>query len=418
MSAADAVEGLTARHSAASGLLQLGFRLRTGRPPASLTGEWRVPGVALANATIEVGERSPGRLGVEATAVLPPGLPPRAARLLLRLDGAPFRAVAPCPAIPERAAPAMLEPCGTGAEALAWAEPGVVPGLLADERREGMARAGPGLWRTSLPVPPHRLAVTAPGDPGLPSNPLESWLRPGPRAPRLEALRDRHAGEVAWLVGNGPSVRLEELEALRGRLCFGFNRLHLAYGRTGFRPAYTVGGDPRMIRDFGAAIAAEAGGTVLLAAPERPEVPGDWLWLRQESVWPPLFSRDPRRVVGAGGSSLFVAMQLAWWMGVRRFVLYGVDFAFADSAPGADGLARGDGNHFIPGYRDGRPWVPPSWRDICAGFLLTRRLAESAGGWLRNATRGGHLDWLPRQDFAAALREGGGAVAEPAHSAK
>ncbi|UFN50308.1 hypothetical protein LPC08_06695 [Roseomonas sp. OT10] len=401
--------GLTVRHSPLTGLLQIGFRLETPAAPGTLGGEFRAlgaspSGVAPANATLELVRHAPGWLRVEATAMLPPHLPIDTLRLLLTRDGAPFLSVAPSPALREESAPATLEPAQGGVRATAWAMPGVRPGLRVDNRTEALHRLASGLWHTLLPAPPHRLAVTTPGDPGLVTNPLEGWLSPTPHDPRLDALRGRHAGETAWLVGNGPSVRMEDLEALRGRLCFGFNRLHLAYDRSGFRPTHTVSGDPQMIRDFGARIAAEAGGTVFLAAPERPDLPGDWIWLRQEAVWPPLFSLDPRRVVGAGGSSLFVAMQLGWWMGVRRFLLYGVDFAFADAAPGADGLARGDGNHFIPGYRDGRPWVPPSWRDICAAFLLARRLAESEGGWLRNATRGGRLDWLPREDFAVAVQ--------------
>ncbi|MFC0408211.1 hypothetical protein [Roseomonas elaeocarpi] len=400
------VEGLTVRFNRHNGLLQMGLRLLTDQPPEALHGEMRALR-PLSNARVEILPGAPGQLRVEGTAVLPPGMAPSELRLLLAAGKEPLLAVATGEVIEDRADLVSLEPTGDGAVAQAWSDPGIATQLWVDHRLEGMIKASPGLLRTRLPIRPNSIAVSADGRRGLPTNPLGGWLAaPEARDGRLDALRDRHAGATAWLIGNGPSVRPEDLDALRGQLCFGFNRLHLAYGGTSLRPRYTFSGDGQMIADFGEEIVAEAGGTVFLATESRPAIPGEWIWLRQLSIWPPLFSLDPGRVVGAGGSSLFAAMQVAWWMGVRRFVFYGIDFSFHGVEPGLDGLATAEGNHFIPGYRSGRPWIPPSWRDICSAFLLARRLAEAEGGWVRNATRGGQLEIFPRIRFEDALRLG------------
>ncbi|MFT8246574.1 hypothetical protein [Roseomonas sp. BN140053] len=401
-----AAEGLTTRYNPRSGLLQIGLRLHTPLPPEAVRGELRVAGATALNLAVETGEGPPGRLRVEATAVLRPGDDPAGVRLLLSAGDAPLLSAGTERPILETAGLATLEP-QRGAAAVvvqAWAD--TPAQLRVDDREEPLAPALPGLLRGQLLAPPTRVAAVTGTDPGMTTNPLGPWLAAGPRAPGLDALRNRHAGETAWLIGNGPSVRPEDLDALRGRLCFGFNRLYLAYGRTALRPRYTLSGDGQVIGDFGAELVREAGGTVFLASEHRPELPGNWFWLRQYSIWPTLFSLDPGRVVGAGGSSLFVAMQLGWWMGVRRFMLYGVDFHFADAAPVANGLAQGDGNHFIPGYRSGRAWIPPSWRDICTGLHVAGRLAEAEGGWIRNATRGGRLELFPRRSFEDALRGG------------
>ncbi|UPG71784.1 hypothetical protein MVG78_14715 [Roseomonas gilardii subsp. gilardii] len=399
------VEGLNIRHSPASGLLQIGLRLAGPLPSGAVQGQLRgLP--PLANAAVEIFPAPGGETRIEATAVLPPGLGPESVRLLLSSDEEPLLSLTPLPATPERAGLATLEPMeGGGAVVRAWAEPGLRPGLWADHRAEPLRPAGGGLWQARLPEAPVRLAVTLGPDRGLVTNPLSAWLAPHPGSdPRLDTLRGRHAGQVAWLIGNGPSVRPEELDRLQGRLTVAFNRFHLARDSMLFRPTYTLSGDGQVIGDFGAEIVGEAGGPVFLAAETRPDLPGDWIWLRQAAVWPTLFSLDPRRVVGAGGSSLFAAFQLLWWMGVRRFVIYGADFHFEGAEPGGDGLAHAEGNHFIPGYRGGKGWIPPAWRDICTGFLLARHLAEAEGGWVRNATHGGQLEIFPRTCFEDALR--------------
>lgn len=398
------VEGLNIRHSPASGLLQIGLRLAGSLPPGTVHGRLRgLP--PLTNAAVEIIPAPGGEIRVEATAVLPPGVGPEAVRLLLSSGEAPLLSLAPLPAVQERAGLATLEPLdGGGAAVRAWAEAGLSPGLLVDHRAEPLQPAGGGLWQARLPEAPVRLAVTLGPDRGLVTNPLSAWMAPNPAPdPCLDALHGRHAGQVAWLIGNGPSVRPEELDRLQGRLSIAFNRFHLAQGSMRFRPTYTLSGDGQVIGDFGGEIVREAGGPVFLAAETRPDLPGDWIWLRQAAVWPTLFSLDPRRVVGAGGSSPFAAFQLLWWMGVRRFVIYGADFHFEGAEPGQDGLAHAEGNHFIPGYRGGRSWIPPSWRDICTGFLLARHLAEAEGGWVRNATRGGMLEIFPRIGFEDAL---------------
>jgi hypothetical protein len=134
---------------------------------------------------------------------------------------------------------------------------------------------------------------------------------------------------------------------------------------------------------------------------------GDYAWVRLLPVFPPIFSRSADQFVTPGGSSVFIGMQIAYFMGVRSFYLYGMDFkfAFARSASPSDSLrhAIGEGNHFIENYRAGRPWTPPDLKEIGAGFLVARTLVSHEGGFIRNTTRGGLLEIFDRVPFATAL---------------
>jgi hypothetical protein len=226
-------------------------------------------------------------------------------------------------------------------------------------------------------------------------------------SPRLEAMRDAYRGQIAWLVGNGPSVRVEDLERLKDRVTFGFNRYYMSHDLSELRPTFTVTGDRQMIEDFGQEIVDRSGGTVFVAHDTLPFLVGDYIWVRQLNYSPPLFSKHPATAVTPGGSSVFVAMQIAYWLGIRRFFFYGADFRFSftrqvDQTDAYRAVA-GDDNHFIKNYRDGKAWCPPSFRNIASAFLAARVLIESEGGFIKNVTRGGLLEIFPRMSFEEAL---------------
>ena len=96
----------------------------------------------------------------------------------------------------------------------------------------------------------------------------------------LQNYQDIHEGEIAILIGNGPSVKYEHLNAIKkDRITFCFNRFHLAYKDLEFRPTYTISADTGMINDFGSEIVNGSTGTVFLIHKIRPNIPGPFIWL-------------------------------------------------------------------------------------------------------------------------------------------
>lgn len=220
---------------------------------------------------------------------------------------------------------------------------------------------------------------------------------------RIGALYNKHKGEIAFLLGNGPSVRVEDLEKLQGSVTFGCNRLYLAYDRMDFRPTYLCSSDSQMIRDFGAEMVEKHPGTVLFISKERPGIAGDFTWFEMKSRTPLEFSENVYDFVMPGGGTLITAIQIGYHMGITRFVLYGVDHHFHyeknGNAQSVLDSAKGDGNHFIPGYRSGKPWTPPQAFQVEGAFLSCHVFLQSKGGWIKNATRGGKLEILERIDL-------------------
>ena len=57
-------------------------------------------------------------------------------------------------------------------------------------------------------------------------------------ARRLRQYRNLHAGQRCFLVGNGPSLRPEDLELIRGEISFGCNMIYKIFDSTVWRPTY------------------------------------------------------------------------------------------------------------------------------------------------------------------------------------
>lgn len=235
-----------------------------------------------------------------------------------------------------------------------------------------------------------------------------------PRFREVMAYRDRYRGRIGFLIGNGPSVRIEDLEQMGNGVTFCCNRFYLAYERMKFRPTFLCSCDPQMILDFGQEMIDRGESTVWFVNGEPVQRNGSYLWLRSKERPRVNLRRNVLYEVSPGGATLIAAAQIGYFMGIRHFVLYGVDHTFkfqtTTAKNGDPRSAIGEGNHFIAGYRSGRPWVPPAQRQIEEGWQSMEAQLRREGGWMVNATRGGALEVLPRrslEEILGQIRAGG-----------
>lgn len=224
----------------------------------------------------------------------------------------------------------------------------------------------------------------------------------------LKLLKNIHKGRTAFMIGNGPSVRISDLAKMGDNVSFCCNKFYMAYDMTKFRPTYTVASDRQMIGDFGDEIVKKTEGRLLLALDDDPLIAGDYTWIRLKHFKPQhLFKKPIFRYVLPGGATLIVAIQIAYFMGITKFYLYGVDhdfnFEIDENEKDIFRKAVGDKNHFIPNYRSDKKWCPPNTNQIEEAFQICDRFMRSRGGWIKNATRGGKLEVLEREDFDQAV---------------
>lgn len=220
---------------------------------------------------------------------------------------------------------------------------------------------------------------------------------------KLLQLKNQHLDQIAYLIGNGPSVSYSDLNKLQNEVSFVCNRFYLAYDKTVFRPTYTISSDIQMIEDFGSDIVRNSQNTVFLCSEYRPSIDMEYHWLRLQNR--PLKTFGERSLyycIYHTAASLLSALQIGYFMGIRKFVLYGVDHSFKYipiTDRNATRSATGDGNHFIENYRSDLPWTPPDLDKIETSFKFFDELLRSENGWIKNATRGGALEILERVSF-------------------
>ena len=214
----------------------------------------------------------------------------------------------------------------------------------------------------------------------------------------LQENKEKYKGKVGWIIGNGPSVRSDDLDLIfkTNNLSFGFNKFYLAHENTLLRPDFTFTGDDQMIEDFGEEIIRKSSGEVFVVASKNPNLSGNFHWVRQiGNIYPPIFSEQPQYWVSSGGSSVFMALQVGAYLGVNKWYFYGTDFTFNFSTENkADKFKRasGDNNHFIKNYRGGKNWCPPAIDNILSGFWVAKLYFEYHGGFHKKCYKG----WVTR----------------------
>ena len=235
---------------------------------------------------------------------------------------------------------------------------------------------------------------------------------------RLWRLRNRHLGRRAFVIGNGPSLRIEDLDRLErgGEITFAANKIFLAFDQTDWRPTYYGAEDILMFQEPKTWAAIQAVPSIKLLPQYAdnlvPRIPGAIYYRHNyEDRYPalPEFSTDAYRYVWGGNTVLYIMLQFAYFTGIREVYLLGVDSNYTTPKEVVPGIKAGnfdfyrvaeEKNHFHPDYlRPGDIMGDPGVHYHRKSFEAARRAFEADGRRIFNATRGGQLELFPRVDF-------------------
>lgn len=225
---------------------------------------------------------------------------------------------------------------------------------------------------------------------------------------RFSGYRDLHAGMRAFLVGNGPSLRMEDLDRLQGEVCFAANKIFLAYESTRWRPSYYCVCDPQVsilnqerIREVDTPKFLANSSCFYGEQFENGFVLPYFFRNRTIAGKEPRFSENPMEGIFDGGSVIYMMMQLAYFMGIRELYLIGLDHSFDIPKTAKGALLPGGGtNHFHPDYRPkGELWSRPDFDYMERAYAHAKAFFENKGGAIYNASRKSALTVYPRVDF-------------------
>lgn len=216
----------------------------------------------------------------------------------------------------------------------------------------------------------------------------------------LRKFKNIHKGGRAFIACNGPSLNDIDVSKLNGETVFGLNR---GYLKKELPIKYLVVIAKPVIEQWPEEIL---------------KVPCDALFCNKLSgnhvyhmSWKgdePFFQKDLTKPMWQGHTVTYVAMQLAYYMGITELYCIGMDHKFSyentKKNPDGHGLVNvgNDLNHFDPNYfGDGSVWLKQDKQHVETAYNLARRSFEVDGRKIYNASTFTILseEILPRIDF-------------------
>lgn len=225
--------------------------------------------------------------------------------------------------------------------------------------------------------------------------------------PKLRKYKNIHKGKRVFLIGNGPSLCIEDLNRLykNEELCFGFNRIYRVYDKTRWRANYVGITDIDMIRDCYTELGMIGGNIFLGDLFFEDNFTNDLanvetIHLEFQEFYPnyPDFSDDISRGIYWGYSVTYdIGLQVAAYMGFEKIYLLGMDHSLLGSV--ADTR-----NHFISNYYKDSEKDKYNKRiferdKLTKAYEKAELYSKTHGFRIYNATRGGELEIFERVDF-------------------
>lgn len=229
-------------------------------------------------------------------------------------------------------------------------------------------------------------------------------------------LRDRHKGERCFVIGNGPSLAVEDLELLKNEVTFAVNRIYKLFDETAWRPTYYLcidyllyGLDYREVNKVEAELrfvpiqrALAAGAVFDEITYYNREVHG--VFVKEKEIARNKefnFSDDLEDVIYGGRTVLYDALQMAVYMGFSEIYLIGADCDFGKECLENGMVVEHEGKkeHFNDAYEDGVDQavaIVAHVYAITAAFQKAKKMCEEKGIIIKNVTRGGKLEVFER----------------------
>lgn len=235
-------------------------------------------------------------------------------------------------------------------------------------------------------------------------------------ADKLASFKDLYRGERAVIIGNGPSLNQLDLALLKNEKTFAVNAIFLAQEQMGFDPTFYVVEDTAVMADNLEAIKSYKAEHKFFPSIYRDLIgdqPNATYFMMNRGFYSasspnfcvPRFATDVSQQVFSGQSVTIMNLQLAYHMGFSEVVLIGMDFSYVipDDAAVEGNLITSqsdDPNHFHPEYFGrGKVWKDPKLDRVLACYALAKRMFETDGRRIVNATAGGKLELFDRADF-------------------
>ena len=227
----------------------------------------------------------------------------------------------------------------------------------------------------------------------------------------LHRLKDTHKGEKCFVIGNGPSLRAEDLQRLHKNEipCFATNRIYKVFDQTEWRPTYYVSEDVNVLRGVqkeASQVPAENKFIPInLRWYEGIDIPdATYFYMEYKEDLKETFglSTDIPHCVRCRGTVTTTCIQFAAYMGYSEIYLLGVDHSFSKMVDKNGYVIENKSikSHFVENYNSDIPDLGFHVDEATDAYMSVEKLSRKLKTFrIYNATRGGKLEVFERADF-------------------
>jgi len=240
----------------------------------------------------------------------------------------------------------------------------------------------------------------------------------------LYQLRNCHAGRRGFILGAGPSMKIEYFDLLQNEITFAFNKIYRLFDRITWRPTYYMIIDKEIATEIKEELLDSEIETIYAGDNTRS------VFLNSEKVvyFRRKYLKSTGDVPGFEGelrkgplhacyTVTYDAFQLAWFMGIREFYTLGIDANYkigdikdSSNIHGHLTVAKADpgDSYFDPDlFRQGETMVLPRVDMQMRAYICARNFIERNGGVVYNAATESPLEIFPKKSLHSVLNHSG-----------
>ncbi len=228
----------------------------------------------------------------------------------------------------------------------------------------------------------------------------------------------KSASGRCFVIGNGPSLKVEDLEALKNETTFASNRIYGLFERTSWRPTYYASQDDGVILEIRNKLFEVSqqvqdmflNGNVMRIYPgklrRRKNV--HFMYISPTADGKRTMDIDVPNGIHNGINISYTMIELAIYMGFTEIYLLGIDHHYVTkvNAKGETVLDGNSTNNYFAGIAPLKYEARVKEKDLShlmdestVAYQNAKQYAEAHGIHIFNATRGGCLEVFNRVDF-------------------
>ena len=215
-------------------------------------------------------------------------------------------------------------------------------------------------------------------------------------------LKNRHEGERAVLMCNGPSLSKMDMSFLKGETVIGLNKIHLGFKDFRFYPQYYVAVNKNVLQQLSSDIKKLT--CIKFLSNHCTDLFSDDALTHIVNTHSPknYFCTDIFRELHEGWTVTFAALQIAFFLGFDEIIIIGMDhrYKYVGQPNEEHVLSGADHNHFSSSYFGyGQTWDNPDLEHSEKSYRIAREIYEKNGKRIIDATLDGACEIFTKVNY-------------------